>query len=76
MERLRLIRGGPSCNNRARQGVTQLRSARRTGRRGRQFKSDRPDHYACVLELVYIFDLKSEAERIGGSSPSAGTMRV
>ena len=31
-------------------------------------------HYACVLELVYIFDLKSEAERIGGSSPSAGTI--
>ena len=26
--------------------------------------------------MVYIFDLKSEAERIGGSSPSAGTMRV
>ena len=33
-------------------------------------------NHACVLELVYIFDLKSEAERIGGSSPSAGTIRA
>ena len=73
MERLRLIRGGPSCNNRARQGVAQLRSARRSGRRGRQFKSDRPDHSACVVELAYTVGLRPAAERIKGSNPFTGT---
>ena len=33
-------------------------------------------NHACVVELVYTADLRSVAERIGGSSPSAGTIYV
>ena len=42
----------------------------------RGFESRRGHQYACVVELAYTSDLNSEAVRIEGSNPSAGTMRV
>lgn len=32
--------------------------------------------YVCVVEMVYISDLRSDAERIEGSNPSADTIAV
>ena len=46
-------------------------SASQAGNAG--FKSRRGHQFACLVELVYTSGLRSDAVRIGGSSPSAGT---
>ena len=52
--------------------VYQVRTpASQAGHAG--FKSRRGHQFACLVELVYTSGLRSDAVRIGGSSPSAGT---